>query len=262
MHIPVTEASVRPIRTRGYSLEVLNCVFDTVADWGEPILRNSFWRCYLPVTGGASVRSARREWPMRPNQVIVIPPDCAVRGHANSPFTLYYAHFTCSVRIRRPVTPTTFPASTEILHLLQNAVARRSDHLLRTAMGRLVACSIASIPPESILMPLADDRLENAYRIMKERIDKRVPNQALAAALHMSEASLLRLFRSNTGSSPQKEHMRLRLNNAAELLRSTEESIESIASASGFWDRNHFTRIFTREYHIPPAQYRRSSTRL
>jgi AraC-like DNA-binding protein len=262
MHNPVRGGSFEPLRIKGYSLDVFICTFDTVVNWGEPTLRNTFWRCYLPTTYGASIRSARREWLMTPGEAIVIPPDCAVRGHADSPFTLYYAHFNCSVRTRRPATPVVFKPVPELLRRLADAVSHRSDHLLRAAMGVLTALSIDSIPHENILTPLADERLDNAYRLMKERIDERIPNSVLAGALHMSEASLLRLFRASIGSSPQKEHMRLRLNHAAELLRSTDESIEHIAEATGFWDRNHLTRAFTSEYHNPPALYRSQSTQL
>ncbi len=52
----------------------------------------------------------------------------------------------------------------------------------------------------------------------------------------------------------------IRLNHAATLLRETTKSIEEVADACGFWDRNHFTRTFTREWKTPPAHYRRSAT--
>jgi AraC family transcriptional regulator len=76
----------------------------------------------------------------------------------------------------------------------------------------------------------------------------------------MSEASLLRLFRTSGAASPQKDYLRIRLNHAATLLRETTKSIEEVADACGFWDRNHFTRTFTREWKTPPAHYRRSAT--
>jgi len=45
-------------------------------------------------------------------------------------------------------------------------------------------------------------------------------------------------------------------------LRNTNESIDRIAEACGFWDRNHFTRVFTQERKVPPTRYRHSSTTL
>jgi len=129
-------------------------------------------------------------------------------------------------------------------------------------MLELTANAISHIPGALIRAPISDLRIEKAYRLMKENIDSRISNQQLASWLNMSEASLLRLFRSSIGASPQKEHLRLRLDHAADMLRETEETIDTIAESCGFWDRNHFTRVFAREYHAAPARYRHSATQL
>ena len=42
------------------------------------------------------------------------------------------------------------------------------------------------------------------------------------------------------------------------MLAHTGDSIEQIAAATGFCDRNHFSRAFKRYYQIPPAEYRRN----
>lgn len=259
MHIPVTAAP--PLRSKGPQVDIFLSAYDVVARWGKPVLRNSYWRCYLPITGGAALRSPGQTWPMRTNEMFIIPPDCTLEGDADTPFTLYYAHFNCSIQLRKS-TVYTAPASPAIRALLDTAVARQSQSLLGRAMLELVSSALGTIPEQDLQHRVTDDRTTLAYRIMKEHLHARLDNQDLARQLNMSEASLLRLFRTIVGRSPQKEHLRLRLNHAAELLRNTNESIDRIAEACGFWDRNHFTRLFTQEWKIPPARYRDSSTAL
>lgn len=261
MHNPITSRTPPYLRTRGPQVDLFLCAFNLVAQWGNPVLRNSFWRCYLPITEGASLRSSSRAWPMRINEVFIIPPDCALQGEAVAPFTLYYAHFNCSLQLREAVVYTS-PGTPGIRAALDEAAARQNERLLGMAMLQQVSSALNTIPERDIQRPVTDDRIALAFRIMKEHLHSPLANRELARQLNLSEASLLRLFRTTAGQSPQKEHLRLRLNHAAELLRNSGESIERIAEACGFWDRNHFTRIFTREWKIPPAKYRHSATAL
>jgi transcriptional regulator GlxA family with amidase domain len=198
---------------------------------------------------------------MRVNEVILIPPDCTLQGDAETPFTLYYAHFNCSIQLRKAVVHTA-PGNPLIRAALDEAATLQSDRLLGMTMLQLVSSALGTIPERDIQRPVTNDRMTQAYRIMKEHLHTRLDNRDLARQLSMSEASLLRLFRTTTGRSPQKEHLRLRLNHAAELLGQTGESIDRIAETCGFWDRNHFTRVFTQEWKIPPARYRHSATAL
>jgi len=259
MHIPVMTR--QPLRSKGPQVDIFLGAFDIVSKWGKPVLRNSYWRCYLPITGGASLRLSNKTWPMRINEVIIIPPDCPLQGDAETPFTLYYAHFNCSIRLRKSVVYTA-PGDPLIRAALDEASSRQSERLLGMAMLQLVSYALISIPERDMQQPITDDRTALAFRIMKENLHTRLDNRDLARLLNLSEASLLRLFRTTIGRSPRKEHLRLRLNHAAELLRNTGESIDRIAEACGFWDRNHFTRVFTQEWKIPPARYRHSSTTL
>ncbi|MFO7820697.1 MAG: AraC family transcriptional regulator [Lentisphaeria bacterium] len=258
MRNPVTSQTPEPLRTRAYEVDIFHCAFDIVENWGEPVLRNNFWRCYLPLTDGASLHSAEQKWSMRKDAGIIIPPDCPVQGYADVPFTLYYAHFNCSIRLMHS-TPSTFKIDPTIRAALDQAATQHDEPLFRGAVLQFVSAAIASLPASRIRNQSRDRRTGKAYRIMNEHIDTKLGNAELARQLHMSETSLLRLFRDNVGSSPHKEHLRIRLNHAAALLQHSEKSLEQIADECGFCDSNHFTRVFTREWKIPPGRYRRST---
>ncbi|TWU43339.1 HTH-type transcriptional activator RhaR [Novipirellula aureliae] len=72
----------------------------------------------------------------------------------------------------------------------------------------------------------------------------------------MSRRSFLRAFESVMGCSPISHLIRLRIDQACELLRTTEESVTDIAMQTGFNDSNYFSRQFRRQMNCTPRQYR------
>jgi AraC-like DNA-binding protein len=261
MHNPVTDTNTDQYMVKGHELAVSICSFSKVPEWGNPVLRSNFWRCYLPTTEGASIVSSSDIWPMRLNEAVIIPPECKVFGHSDTPFTLFYAHFNCSLRLKAAI-PSTHSVDPGIQDALKKTSAKRDDPMFRLNMMQLVASALTSIPSDNINPAGSDRRTQQAYRIMKDHIGKKLTNAVLANQLNMSESSLIRMFRDTTGTSPAKEHLRIRLNHAASLLQQTDNSIEQIAEECGFWDRNHFTRTFTREWETAPGRYRRTITSL
>jgi AraC-like DNA-binding protein/mannose-6-phosphate isomerase-like protein (cupin superfamily) len=94
-------------------------------------------------------------------------------------------------------------------------------------------------------------RLENAPT-KNWNLDK------LAAAARMSKNNFLLVFKDATGQSPIDYLLSLRLQRAAELLRTTNMRICEIAFECGFNDSNYFSRQFRRRFDTTPMQYRRT----
>lgn len=66
-----------------------------------------------------------------------------------------------------------------------------------------------------------------------------------------------RIFKEITDLSPQQFLLQMRLNKAAELLKSTSAPIKEIAALSGWENVFYFSRLFRQKYHISPLQYRK-----
>jgi len=75
---------------------------------------------------------------------------------------------------------------------------------------------------------------------------------------HMSRSNLMRVFRMATGQPPIEYLVRLRIQRAMELLRSTHMSVTEIALEVGFNDSNYFSRSFRKATGRSPRAYRQA----
>jgi AraC-like DNA-binding protein len=83
-----------------------------------------------------------------------------------------------------------------------------------------------------------------------------LPGTKLARAIEVSEVYLRGLFRSLTGVPPLEFLQRRRIERACDILRSSDESIKSIAWSVGFTDVPYFYRVFKKWMRTTPASYR------
>lgn len=73
---------------------------------------------------------------------------------------------------------------------------------------------------------------------------------------HTSTSNLHRLFRTKLGSSPHAYLRQIRMERAAQLLRTTTDSVATIASRVGYRNASHFTRDFRQHYGRTPNAVR------
>ncbi|WP_433655204.1 AraC family transcriptional regulator [Nocardia sp. CA-128927] len=86
--------------------------------------------------------------------------------------------------------------------------------------------------------------------------------EALAAAVAVSRATLIRRFDDVVGTTPSAYLAQWRMDLAARRLRDTDDPIEAVAHDVGYLSVPAFTRAFTRSHARSPARYRRSDTDL
>jgi transcriptional regulator GlxA family with amidase domain len=83
------------------------------------------------------------------------------------------------------------------------------------------------------------------------------PVAAMVRLSGIAERSFKRRFRQATGLSPLEYVHTLRLEEAKQLLESTERPVEAVAEEVGYEDASFFGRLFRRSVGLTPAQYRR-----
>lgn len=84
-----------------------------------------------------------------------------------------------------------------------------------------------------------------------------LPIEEIIKSMNYSHCHLLRLFKQETGTTPSKYFLKIKLSYARALLESTSLSTIDIASVVGFSSLGHFTEVFKNEYSLPPARYRK-----
>ncbi len=101
-----------------------------------------------------------------------------------------------------------------------------------------------------------------AVRLVHSHPTRRLSLTEAAAACGLSVSQFGYLFRHLMGLSFGKFCMRVRLAYVAQLLLTTDLSVESIADAAGFSDASHLHHSFVQVYGSTPARYRTRGQRL
>ena len=90
------------------------------------------------------------------------------------------------------------------------------------------------------------------------RLDQPLTVEDLARRANMSSRHLTRHFRSVTGTTPLQWLLAQRIRRAQELLETTDDSVDTIASAAGMGTATTLRRHFHQTIGVPPDAYRRT----
>lgn len=101
---------------------------------------------------------------------------------------------------------------------------------------------------------LVEVRLEQAKRWMRSHLDSKEPIARLCDYLDISQSTLHRLFKAQTGQSPVVHFQQLRMQEAKRLLTKEGASIKEVSFALGYQHINDFSRAYKAHYgHSPSA---------
>ncbi|MDX2597240.1 MULTISPECIES: helix-turn-helix domain-containing protein [Streptomyces] len=144
-------------------------------------------------------------------------------------------------------------------------------HLVRREQGPEVANRIARrmvVPPhrdggqaQYIERPLPKapcDTVGEVLAWMERHLDREVTVEQLAARAHMAPRTFARRFQQETGTTPYRWILRQRVLLAQELLEGTDETMDAIASRTGFGTAAALRHQFVRALGTTPAAYRRT----
>jgi AraC family transcriptional regulator len=104
--------------------------------------------------------------------------------------------------------------------------------------------------------------LGSAEEFLRARIGDSVGLSELATAVGVDAGHLARVFRARYGISVGEYGRRLRLDWAAAEIARDNQPIAEIATAAGFADQSHFTRLFRRHFGTTPARFRKEARRV
>jgi AraC family transcriptional regulator len=104
---------------------------------------------------------------------------------------------------------------------------------------------------------LSQRSLQKAIAYINEHLAEELSIAAIAGELEISQYYFSRLFKQSTGVSPYQYVMRLRIERATYLLRTTSLPISAIATQVGFSNQNQLTIQFRKFVGTTPSAYRK-----
>ncbi|MFF8288552.1 GlxA family transcriptional regulator [Streptomyces sp. NPDC016309] len=144
-------------------------------------------------------------------------------------------------------------------------------HLVRLDHGAAVANQVARrlvVPPhraggqaQFVATPLPEPRDRSLADLLSwamRRLDQPLTVEQLARRANMSSRNLARHFTAVTGTTPLRWLLTQRVHRAQELLETTDDTVESIAAATGLGTATTLRRHFHRSVGVPPDTYRRT----
>ncbi|MFF4906445.1 helix-turn-helix domain-containing protein [Streptomyces sp. NPDC001260] len=144
-------------------------------------------------------------------------------------------------------------------------------HIIRLDHGSSVANAAARrlvVPPHraggqaqfvTTPVPARDDHpLAALLPWALERLDQPLTVEDLARRARMSSRNLGRHFRAAAGTTPLQWLLTQRIRRAQELLEQTDDTIDTIAEATGMGTATTLRRHFNRTVGVPPDTYRRT----
>lgn len=144
-------------------------------------------------------------------------------------------------------------------------------HLVRLDHGSSIANTLARrlvVPPhrdggqaQFVTTPVpapGSHPLAGLFPWVLQRLDQPLTVEDLAREARMSSRHLGRHFRSVTGTTPLQWLHTQRIRHAQELLETTDDTVDTIASATGMGTATTLRRHFHRTVGVPPDAYRRT----
>lgn len=99
--------------------------------------------------------------------------------------------------------------------------------------------------------------LMGALQLVANHFDEPLNAIQMAEAAHLSPKHFGKKFGEALGMSPMEYLRKFRINHARDLLATTDYTAGKIAHDCGFEDAAYFSRIFKREFHQTPGDFRR-----
>ena len=103
------------------------------------------------------------------------------------------------------------------------------------------------------------ERLKQAIGYIQSHYSEAVRLRDMAASVSMSEAYFCRFFKDMTGRNPVDYLNQYRMQQAARLIRSTDNKMTDIAMDVGFNHLSYFIGVFKQHYGCTPSAYRKTA---
>lgn len=126
------------------------------------------------------------------------------------------------------------------------------------ALTDALCCQMSLLLQETKKQPRLSPLTQKVIGYLQIHYRENITLPLLAKKVHVVPNYLSRVFNQDVGMSIPVYLNRIRMENAARLLQDDGLRIADVAYQVGFSDPHHFTRVFKKQYHMTPTDYRES----
>ena len=137
------------------------------------------------------------------------------------------------------------------------------EFLARNALSAVIL-ELAQHAPAKPTAPskralLREERIKLMLNYIRSHIRDEITVAQIAEAASVSESECVRCFRGVIHTPPIQYVKQYRLQQAAEMLRSTDKRVNEIGEECGFQEMSYFAKAFREQYDMTPTEFRKKS---
>lgn len=144
--------------------------------------------------------------------------------------------------------------STVVIFILFRRINKLKNIPVRQEISETPLIHIIEKEPDEKVLP-HKDLFEKARKYVEENMENKVLAETLAKELALSLRQMQRIFKDELDSTPTGFITLIKLERAAEMLKSGSNVTEA-AFSTGFNDSSYFSRVFKKYFGIPPSDYK------
>lgn len=244
---------------------------------GPRIVKDSMWFCFLHGGGSGWVGNERNLFRYKAGDMVLLPqgvPHFVTQDEKTEPH-LIAVHFFARIFgvfdiVQTIGIPNILHNSANLPHLrASQRIAREfalkppgwravMDSEIRSLLLGMIRFHAKGCTLPMNIPSLAEfARFAPVFQLIDSRIeDPDLSVREMARVVFLSEVQFRKVFRGLTGTNPVCFLQRRRVERACRMLRTTTESVESIAEQCGFAQAPFFYRVFRRWTSVTPRSYR------
>ena len=259
-------------------------------DWNWKNVRSPFARLFYVIEGEAQVVVGSNAYTLRPNPLYYIPAFTEHSYVCNSAFSHYYIHiyenqqdgggvldeFAFPFEVEASATDLELvkrlceinpflklPGSDPMVYDNHHTLVSNLQLNLRRpfcdkveSRGILFILMSHFIKAATPKVEVKDDRIHNTLAYIRKHLNSLLDIGSLASNACMSKDHFIRVFKRETGETPNVYITKRKLEKAELLLVTTTMSVKNIASTLGYDDYSYFNKLFKKNTGVTPQQYR------
>ncbi len=105
-----------------------------------------------------------------------------------------------------------------------------------------------------------ENQAQLVMKFIKQNYSSKITLFTLSEKFSCSQSMLIKCFKKEYGTTIMKTLMDIRLQKAAEILKSSRLSVKEIANDCGFSEQNYFSKSFSKKYGCSPVEFRKASS--